>query len=393
MDSLNDSADALRDRFIVEQEYVRKCVDLLERRTSLNPLAINGVIGSLVRYGLAKEGDILKHGGMYGTVRGQLNSLADLQKVNLKLQALKPGVQKALEEAQTSYDPLDRRLDLESLSPEVRTLVSECIELFDTVYTEGPTESRIEEVRNGHIRSLKEQEIFQDVTVHIGDSFGSYEELVDSSIKYVNEELRQTKIDDLYRALDSIEDLDILVRMARGDAEINVLRQGFITLSTVFDATVFDLVKLALERDFFNLIALFGKQDKVSLDRISRYSSFEEFRDAVIEEQLKSKYLREILFILQGHKVTLTDAAEGDEFIHLLEMVLRRNIHIHNRGVVDSKYLETNESGVPRYNVYNLAPGAVAHIDYEYWERANRLSLNCVRLITDWVNTLPKGVW
>lgn len=177
--------------------------------------------------------------------------------------------------------------------------------------------------------------------------------------------------------------------MFKSDAEINILRQGFITLTTIFDATTFDLMKIALKRDFFNLIALFGRQDKVPLDKISRYSSFDEFRDEIIEEQLKSKYLKEILFILNGNKIALTDTSQGDEFIHLLEMVLRRNVHIHNRGLVDSKYLETNENGVPRYNIYKFAAGAVANIDSAYWERANRLSLNCVTMIAVWINSLP----
>ena len=68
---------------------------------------------------------------------------------------------------------------------------------------------------------------------------------------------------------------------------------------------------------------------------------------------------------------------------------MRRNIHVHNRGIVDGKYLEKNESGKPRYNVYGLSEGTVAHIDSAYWERANRLSINCVSLIADWVNLLP----
>ena len=112
-------------------------------------------------------------------------------------------------------------------------------------------------------------------------------------------------------------------------------------------------------------------------------------RDSVIEEHLKGKYLREVLFILHASDIQLTDSLQGDKFIHLLEMIMRRNIHIHNRGVVDSKYLEENENGKPRYNVYGLTEGTVAHIDSAYWERANRLSVNCVRFITDWINTLP----
>lgn len=217
---------------------------------------------------------------------------------------------------------------------------------------------------------------------------GSIDQLADYSIEGALYLIPARKINKLREVLYVIEDVEIAVRMSRTDTEINILRQGFITLTTIFDATVFDLMRVALRRDFFNLIASFGKQDKVSLDKISKYSSLEEFRDEVIEEQLKSKYLREILFILQGNKVTLTDVTHGDEFIHLLEMVLRRNIHIHNRGIVDGKYLETNEHGVPRYNVYNLMAGTVANIDSAYWERANRLSLNCIKLVTEWVNTL-----
>ena len=76
------------------------------------------------------------------------------------------------------------------------------------------------------------------------------------------------KLNDLRWALDASEDVDITVRMFRSDTEINILRQGFITLTTILDATVFDLMRVALRKDFFNQIVLFAdKQDKLSVNK------------------------------------------------------------------------------------------------------------------------------
>lgn len=81
----------------------------------------------------------------------------------------------------------------------------------------------------------------------------------------------------------------------------------------------------------------------------------------------------------------------GDRFVHLVELVLRRNLHVHNRGVVDERYLERHEKGTPRYNLYNLQLGSVAHIDQPYWERATRLCGTAVERLTRWVEARPSS--
>ena len=185
-----------------------------------------------------------------------------------------------------------------------------------------------------------------------------------------------------------IGDIAIILRIASPDAEINVLRQGFITLMTIYDATILDMMRVALKNDFFELISIFGKSDKVSLEKLGQYSSFEDFRDDVIEGQMKLKYLKDILFILNSLGIPLVKQEGEDSFMHLLELVLRRNIHIHNKGRVDERYLERDQNGTHRYNIYNLALGDIACIDQEYWNMANRLCRNCVVSVSDWIASL-----
>ena len=48
---------------------------------------------------------------------------------------------------------------------------------------------------------------------------------------------------------------------------------------------------------------------------------------------------------------------QADRFERLIELVLRRNVHVHNRGIVDSRYLDENK------NIDRLNQGDVAVIE------------------------------
>jgi hypothetical protein len=154
---------------------------------------------------------------------------------------------------------------------------------------------------------------------------------------------------------------------------------------TAFDAAVFDLVRIALRHNFFGLIAYFGgKHEKVSLEDIGEAGSFESFRDTVVDQQLKKRYLKDLLILLNNHGVSCVDESVGDRFIQIIEMILRRNVHVHNRGTIDEAYLQAEPGGEPRFNLYNLNPGQTARIDEDYWEMANRLCSNCVERLKKW---------
>jgi hypothetical protein len=83
--------------------------------------------------------------------------------------------------------------------------------------------------------------------------------------------LRATrKLNALRHAQQKLQECEMLARVARPEAEINVHRQGFILLMTAFDAAIFDLVRVALRRKFFSLVAAFSKQDRLSLLDLSQ---------------------------------------------------------------------------------------------------------------------------
>lgn len=133
------------------------------------------------------------------------------------------------------------------------------------------------------------------------------------------------------------------------------------------------------------MIKTFGKHEKLSLEALGDTGSFEALREQIIEEQLKKRYVKDLILLLPSFGVQCVDEGAGDRIVHLIELVLRRNVHVHNRGVVDERYLEADAaSGKPKYNLFNLNLGENAAIDQGYFENAIRLSTNCVNGILAW---------
>jgi hypothetical protein len=183
-----------------------------------------------------------------------------------------------------------------------------------------------------------------------------------------------------------LRELAIAARVANPDAEINLLRQGFLLLMTAFDAAVFDLLRIAFKERFFQLVGLFGGNDKWSMEDIAGAGSFAAMEAQIIETQLKKRYIKDLLNVLDDLGVSCVDASKGDRFVNLIELVQRRNIHVHNRGVVDERYLESDpKTGKAKYNLFNLKLGDAACIDSLYLETANRLCTNCVEQFAAWV--------
>ena len=64
----------------------------------------------------------------------------------------------------------------------------------------------------------------------------------------------------MQRLISELTQIKLLARISTPNAEINVLRQGFILLMTAFDAAIFDLVRIRFRADFHTLIANFAKR-------------------------------------------------------------------------------------------------------------------------------------
>jgi hypothetical protein len=232
--------------------------------------------------------------------------------------------------------------------------------------SDDPTEEEIEAYRK---RSL--DEVIQQTDREEGVTDQVLADVIHDAIDTVMDIKWREKGGDLQRVLEQFDELKLVARVASPDAEINLLRQGFLLLTTAFDAAIFDLIKLKFRKDFFPLIGVFGKQDKVSFTRFEKAGS----------------YVKDLLLILHHLKVDCFDSGGGEHLAHFVELVLRRNVHVHNRGIVDGRYLEQNEQGQAEFNIFSLHVGDLAPIDEVYWKRANRLCAHCVGKVAAWAES------
>ncbi|MDE6604544.1 MAG: hypothetical protein K2K85_00795, partial [Clostridia bacterium] len=95
---------------------------------------------------------------------------------------------------------------------------------------------------------------------------------------------------------------------------------------------------------------------KIGVDEIVSFNKIEALKNDIIQKQFEGRYLSDILSRLKEYNKTVFD---NINFPNLMEMVSRRNIHIHNKGIVDDKYSE-------KYNIYGLKKGDFAFIDNNY---------------------------
>ena len=364
----------LRNRFHEEQEYLQKYVEFLQFKTAVSKTDIRELSNVLSKYNLMK----LRYKTEWASWEAPFE-LSELENICSQLHIAKESIKRSLAEVETELDSIKAPEGLRST--DIRSYEGELIQFILDGLEGDLSSENIATVRQDVIRQSEE-------IAQMGDSEAPSEDVLDFAVQSAIYILKSRKYSELAYVYEKSDEIEIAVRMQRPEAEINVLRQGFILLMTIFDATVFDLMRVALRKDFFKLIGVVGKQDKVSLESLNKYNSFEKFRDVLIEEQLKPKYMKDILAMLENQNVQYVDNSTGFKAIHLKEMIQRRNIHIHNRGRVDEKYMERDNNGAPRYNIYDLAIDSVAKVDIPYWEMSNRLCKDCVDYMADWVERL-----
>ncbi|MDQ5824202.1 MAG: hypothetical protein M3441_08320 [Chloroflexota bacterium] len=381
------NASSLRDRFIEEQEYIQKYVDFVTHKVSILPRELTNITNTLKDYDLLEHGETLDPKSKDMRAWGQPYTVDELEPVSATIQTVMPRVFQALREAEQALE--------QAVAPPNLAQVDGRSDLGEAILflVDGVGRNAQPADVDYYINDLRES--FQTARVtQVMDAHAQYLSLEDA-LAYASQSAKYLLISGKYNELASVkvklEEVDLSIRMSRPDAEIHVVRQGFITLMTVFDATVFDIVKVAFRRSFFTVLGAFAnwsKGEKLPLDELSRYGSFDALSEEILEGQLKGKYLKDLLFILDRLGAPLVDDVAGNTFVQLLEIVLRRNVHVHNRGRVDEKYLERDQNGTPRYNIYNLAPGTVANIDAPYWDLANSMCRNCIVSIAAWADAL-----
>lgn len=368
------SAPDITARFLSEQRYIQRYVEFLHEASSIRDSDMSSIRNTLERHGLPQvpgRSDWRRWREPY--------SAAELSSAVSTLHRSLPQIDAKITEYEQRLAQLSKPKGLNEV--DARSHLGEWIEFMKGALAYDSSPEAIQAAR----RDALQQE--DRVAREMGEAA---EQMPPDGIDYAIQSAllinAGERLSDLVYVRDRYADFELAARMTRPEAEINILRQGFILLMTAFDAAVFDLVRVALSRDFFGLISVFGRQERISLETFARYNGFEALRDDVIESQLKTRYLKDLLFLLDNLGVQCVAEPNG-RFVELVELVMRRNVHVHNRGIVDERYLERDQQGTARFNIYNLAPGSAAQIDEEYWERANTLCRHCVESVAAWANS------
>ena len=200
-----------------------------------------------------------------------------------------------------------------------------------------------------------------------------------SILSYVKCTLYNEYIDELEDYLQQYKELQTLYNIFNDNSKINIYRQAFILLMTSFDATLFDLFKKLLEDNFFDLAEKIKHDKKYTIKEIVNYSSFDAFKENTVDEMVAGKYAADVLEILYNYNNSLFTVDGSNVFQSVLEMVQRRNLHVHKSGIIDEKYF-TKGNG----RSLGLSIGDYTIIDKTYYVEATK---NLTQLIIN-IDTL-----
>jgi hypothetical protein len=374
------TAVQVKARFETEQRYIRQYVDFLLPKGGITEEQVADLSDTLKGYGLPRlprrKYHRLRKPYTDHEIDLLITSIQDLRPLALKTLV-------KLEKRRANYPVF---FTLTGMGAEHPGLLYEWTSFFLEHMSKEPTRRECAQLRRYAFRESRNQH-HRDLPQKVID--GIIVDAIDHAVGLKAESTHS----ELSRGLVTLDELCLLRRIAEPAAEINIRRQGFILLMTAFDAAVFDLFRIALTKDFFGLLGKLAKSDKdsVSLRSVAQAGSLEKVRDRIIEEQVKGRYLRELLVLLDSLGVQCVDKRRGVKLVNLIELVLRRNLHVHNRGVVDAKYLESEPGHKPKYNLYNLKIGDIAAIDTRYWKRSNRLCADCIDRIVRWTEGLGQS--
>lgn len=164
----------------------------------------------------------------------------------------------------------------------------------------------------------------------------------------------------LYEEEISIESLKTSINLVNNASTSNIFRQSFINIFSIFDAFVFENLKMYFckkPQDLEKFLEIKNTEKiKITIDDVLLYKNIEELKANMIHKQFDGKYLSEIIKRLKSYN---PDLFSGIDYPTLMEMIERRNIHLHNKGYADYKYCTS-------YNIYRFNIGDYVYIDSKY---------------------------
>lgn len=321
---------SIKQRFLDEADAINSYVEYIEKNfynSSCSVVRTQGyeelrILNNYVFFS-TKESDSRKNGQivrqLIDVINRRIDSIQEIRSVSEK---------KSLPKLS---DRIKQNNLKESLCDFVRGHVVDCMDNPDKL----PYHKLIEMVRPEEIKEM----------VDIADKAAPYTcyhmlDITDyrNILRYMRIKLYNEYIDELKGEYEDYNGLKILYSIFENKNPINIYRQAFVLLITAFDAAIFDFIYDYLKSDFFEAAKHINYDKKFTIGDITKYSDFDQFSLKTIETMLSGKYVSDIIEILYSYKKELFIINDTDCYKTLLEMIQRRNVHIHNKGIIDEKY-------------------------------------------------------
>ena len=220
----------------------------------------------------------------------------------------------------------------------------------------------VEVLQCGEILSIKKlKKELEEINKLNGENYYSFtDEELEEIIASAQVIFDNARNNELYEQEAAIEALKTSINLVDNKSSANIFRQSFINIFSIFDAYIFESLKLYFckkpqELECFLEIKNNDKV-KVNIEDVLLFDNIEELKESMIHRQFDGKYLSEIIRKLKKYNSALFSEIE---YSALMEMIERRNIHLHNKGYADSKYCTS-------FNIYNFNVGDYVYIDSEY---------------------------
>lgn len=230
-----------------------------------------------------------------------------------------------------------------------------------------------------YLSELKPEKLKEEIDeIPEGEEYYSQFTVDDYSklLEYIQILFHNNYIDDIEHDVKSLMESITIYGMMNAESQTNIFRQGFVLLMTAFDATISDITQVILEENFFEFLARTdckAKNKNYKLSEIVSLNNFESFKEKVIDEIMKENYVAGLLKLLYQYHKSYFIVDGQDKYRELCEIVARRNIHVHKRGIVDTKYFSDSQG-----NIYNFQENDYAFITGNYFEQVYELLLRII---------------
>lgn len=208
------------------------------------------------------------------------------------------------------------------------------------------------------------------------------DELYNRLTDYIRMSVGSEQCDIIGWGIDFMYDLDNLFKIIDNNSQTNVYKQSFILSMANFDAVIFDITEIFLDKHFFDYITHFkpkSNETKIDFGKFEKFNNFDEMKKTVISDILTSMYAKSII-----HKINNTNGIKlmnSNELDKIIEMFERRNIHLHNKGIVDDKYIKG-------WCPCDLEIGDYAIINKNYYEESKTIMKDYINKYCIWIKSL-----